>query len=336
MSGEEGAWDAAKISDAQTAKSALFNTVYYPDDNPTKESEYDKPDLDKNVYYIIGHRCATLVPASETWPAYDGDVDDDTIIDTFANDPPVELLKDPVKLAQKEQVTADAALADAHATTKITIGEGNKMQTNIHIFAEDLVIYRGSYFNLPTKNLTLFVRRLIVVDAPSTPSRPNGLSEARWSDVLNGVTFDCSGRVRQQQYWPDDSNRRAGDGREVASAGIAEEANIITVNRYSFAEAGVEGTKGNDGQDGAAAGSIYICGTVMAKSADTWLRLWAVGSDGMPGQRGGNGSKGGNGLNRYFGIHPPNNSHADGAKGGKGGRGGNGGCGGTGGRVHVG
>ncbi|KAF1982273.1 hypothetical protein K402DRAFT_424709 [Aulographum hederae CBS 113979] len=334
-------WDKAGISnDLIPAKEddALIRVVYWPTD------KLDAAAVDDVVYYQVAHRCATLIPYSKKgiWGAYTENIDDDNITARYAKVhpsrtfAPEDLDLDGGMVAGFNSITGGAVF---------NIAQGNDTQKNVQIHAEDLVIYRGTYIDLPSKKLTIFARRIIIADPPSekaplgeVPSEEateHDMPKSVWdAGAINKVTFDCSGRDGVEPPNP------PGDQPEGHPGGTYKSSVWADPKSYG-PETGPEGTNGTQGDNAKDGGSVFICAQIVhqcTKATGTvGLSILCRGGDGGRGQGGGRGGKGGHGLDREL-NHDHHDEFADltnGGAGGKGGDAGVSGSGGSGGMVCV-
>lgn len=299
--------DRGKLVDRNVVDSSLFRTVTSLDGKTTS--------------FVIGHRCATLIPTSHQgqWGAFPDNIDDDEITTTLKKDPPAPIRREADHAASS---VIQNGLAKSRGTAAVVLPEGAAVTDNIIIFAEDLVIYRGSKFEWPCKNVTIFARRVIV--APRA-------SETFASDSDHWITFDVSAPPANDKYVNQSTNPGAAGskGDDGQSPGVGTEA-----------VAGGDGTAGENGGNAASGGTIRFCARLMTllteqeeKSVKVcWL---SKGGNGGRGQQGGAGGNGGSGVQATDTWHTPRDSCADAKKGGNGGKGGKGGNGGDGGHIEL-
>jgi hypothetical protein len=197
----------------------------------------------------------------------------------------------------------------------VSIPEGASVSNNVMIFAEELVLYRGSKFEWPSKNVTIFARRIII--APR-------YGETLASNDEHFVKFDCSGTDATDSY-ANQSSTAATNGSDGENG-----------SRSGNTTAGVNGTNGKDGGSASPGGTIRVCAqllTLVPEAEDKTLRLVSKGGNGGRGQQGGKGGKGSNGVKHNGVINYPIHQRADASNGGDGGSGGGGGDGANGGLI---
>ncbi|CVL07325.1 uncharacterized protein FMAN_15393 [Fusarium mangiferae] len=294
-----GNWSSAKLNGSTVTELSLFSSVLSSDGI--------------TIWHLIAYRRATWIPAANrgVWNSYTGDIDDDSIIAALRADPPTDL---PPEWFLDRTLKVEQGDTLAQESLAISLNEGVDTSKRVIIRAEGLIIYAGSVFGFPGKEVTILARRIIIV-----PSQPGWLASSDpkiASVVINTVTPPGSIPTKPE---------KAGNGKDA-----------YWVHNQVGADAqdgkpGVNGTAGPMGVDG---GSVLLCAQVQSLgfsgSTGPTLSLLCDARQGCNGGGGGDDGNGGNGYSsddKFYDYHG-DVSMCNGGNGGVAGNGGNAGFGG--------